>query len=208
MSSLEIDLVTYLSEQSQTAKQKDESQLRAHALVQWLLAHHFPSKIRKSSLPVSVSSPRRGHICIKSTTATMGQTTDEKEGTPTTTPTPIREEDSLDGPKSKWEKNVFQALKKVTVDDLGHMNATELQSSIPAKDKEGRGMMDLQALEKKLCVKVVFDCNETDHVLLVGDEKKLEKKVFVIRNMLSHYHWRLSGTDVAMGKNNKAAASR
>ena len=118
---------------------------------------------------------------------------------------PDRDEDSLEGPKSKWEKNVFQTLKKITVEDLGLMNATELQSSIPQTDKHGRGMLDLYALEKKLSVKVVFD-SQTDHVLLVGDEKKLEKKVFVIRNMLSHYHWRLSGTDVAMGKN-KATSS-
>ena len=79
------------------------------------------------------------------------------------------------------------------------MNASELQLAIPMEDSEGRGMTDLISLEKKLAVKVVFD-QESGHVLIVGDEKKLEKKVFVIRNMISHYHWRLSGTDVAFDK--------
>jgi len=54
--SMEIDLVQPLIQQAQTPKQKHTSPLRAHALVQWLLTHHFPSKIRKSSLPVSVTS--------------------------------------------------------------------------------------------------------------------------------------------------------
>jgi hypothetical protein len=179
--SMEIDLVQPLIQQAQTPKQKDTSPLRAHALVQWLLTHHFPSKIRKSSLPVSVTSPHRGKIFIQ---LTDGST----EGTATCS--------DLDGPK--WEKNVFQALRKITVEDLGNMNATELQSTIPLNDSEGRGMADLYSLEKKLSVKVVFD--RGGHVLLVGDEKKLEKKVFVIRNMLSHYHWRLSGTDVSLAK--------
>ena len=98
-----------------------------------------------------------------------------------------------------WEKGVRLALKKIQVQDLGNMNASELQLAIPMEDSEGRGMTDLISLEKKLAVKVVFD-QESGHVLIVGDEKKLEKKVFVIRNMISHYHWRLSGTDVAFDK--------
>mmetsp|Transcript_6253 Transcript_6253/g.11107 ORF Transcript_6253/g.11107 Transcript_6253/m.11107 type:complete len:92 (-) Transcript_6253:51-326(-) len=49
-------------------------------------------------------------------------------------------------------------------------------------------------MEKKMSVKVVFD-DETGHVFLVGDSKKLEKKCFPIRNMVSHYHWRLSWAD-------------
>ena len=35
------------------------------------------------------------------------------------------------------------------------------------------------------------------HVLLVGAKHKLANKCFVLRNLLSHYHWRLSGRDVA-----------
>jgi len=161
-----------------TAKQKDALLLQAHGLVQWLLTYHFPAKIRKATIPISVSSPHRGKICIQCTDTDTGNC-------------------DLDGPK--WGKNVFQVLKKIKVDDLGHMSATELQSSIPTNDAEGRGVADMNSLEKKLSVKVVFD-RETDHVLLVGDEKKLEKKVFDIRNMLSHYHWRLSGTDVTFEK--------
>jgi hypothetical protein len=95
-----------------------------------------------------------------------------------------------------WEKSIQSTLKKVVADDLGNMNATELVPTIPETDPEGRGMQDLQATEKKLLVKIVFD-EDTGHVFLVGDAKKVEKKCFVLRNMLSHYHWRLSGTDVA-----------
>lgn len=36
-----------------------------------------------------------------------------------------------------------------------------------------------------------------DHVFLVGAKPKLAKKCFKLRNLLSHYHWRLSGRDVA-----------
>jgi hypothetical protein len=187
MTSVDINLVQSLMEQAQTMKQKETCVLRAHALVQWLVTFHFPSKIRKSGLPLSISSPHRGKLFI--------QLTEEAGGSSGTS--------ELDG--SKWEKGVIQALKKIVVEDLGPMSATELQSSIPPTDSEGRGMADLQSLEKKLSVKVVFDVGATDHVLLVGDEKKLEKKVFVIRNMLSHYHWRLSGSDVAF---DKATSSR
>ena len=35
------------------------------------------------------------------------------------------------------------------------------------------------------------------HVKLVGQKKKLERKCGDLRNMLSHYHWRMSGQDVA-----------
>lgn len=193
MTSIEIDLIQYLMSQARTPKQKDTSPLRAHALVQWLLAHHFPSKIRKSPLPIAVTSPHRGQISISmsSTTTSLSPTKTNNDNS-----------DFLEGPK--WEKNVLQALKKITVEDMGNMNAAELQSSIPPNDAEGRGIADLRSLEKKLSVKVVFD-SVTGHVLLVGDEKKLEKKVFVLRNMLSHYHWRLSGTDVAF---DKATSSR
>jgi hypothetical protein len=185
MTSVVIDLVQPLMEQAKTIKQKESCVLRAHALVQWLFTYHFPSKIRKSGLPLSVSSPHRGKISM--------QLTESKEGTDVSS-----SDSALDGPE--WEKGVFQALKKIVAEDLGPMNASELQSSIPPTDSEGRGMADLQSLEKKLSIRVVFDVDETDHVLLVGDEKKLEKKVFVIRNMLSHYHWRLSGSDVAFDK--------
>jgi nitrate reductase NapAB chaperone NapD len=184
---IKIDLLQHLLDQSQNQKQKDTSSLRAHALVQWLLAHHFPSKIRKlshhynkasasKSASLSATSPHRGKVLV-----VLESHTDE----------------TLD--ESDWQKRTFQTIKKINVEDLGNMNAKELQQSIPMNDSDGRGMADLQNLEKKLSVKVVFD-HVTGHVLLVGDEKKLGKKVFVIRNMISHYHWRLSGKDVAFDK--------
>lgn len=179
MASIEIDLLQFLTDQAQTPREKETSALRAHALTQWLLTHHFPSRIRKSDFPASVTSLHRGKIFI--------QVAEPKEGHVTN--------DELE----VWRKNAFQALKKVKAEDLGNMNAAELQKSIPSKDAEGRGTEDLSALEKKLSVKVIFD-SITGHVLLVGDEKKLEKKAFAIRNMLSHYHWRLSGTDVSFAK--------
>ena len=130
------------------------------------------------------------------------------EGTTTTTISGENGANRFELDESDWQKKTFHTIKKIHVEDLGNMNAKELQESIPMDDSDGRGMLDLQNLEKKLSVKVVFD-HVTGHVLLVGDEKKLEKKVFVIRNMISHYHWRLSGKDVAFDKaTGKTTASR
>eukprot|EP00443_Scrippsiella_acuminata_P074732 CAMPEP_0115549208 /NCGR_PEP_ID=MMETSP0271-20121206/94571_1 /TAXON_ID=71861 /ORGANISM="Scrippsiella trochoidea, Strain CCMP3099" /LENGTH=68 /DNA_ID=CAMNT_0002982719 /DNA_START=1 /DNA_END=203 /DNA_ORIENTATION=- len=68
------------------------------------------------------------------------------------------------------------------------MDAADLWSSIPTEDAAGRGKQDLQKIEKELNVKVCF-CDDS-HILLVGAKAKLQKKCFVIRNLLSHYHWR------------------
>lgn len=62
----------------------------------------------------------------------------------------------------------------IVVEDLGNMDATELLPTIPKTDGEGRGMVDLRSMEKKLSVKVVFD-DVTGHVYLVGDAKKIDK---------------------------------
>jgi hypothetical protein len=94
-----------------------------------------------------------------------------------------------------WNKLLGSALKKIIVEDLGQMNANELVATIPLEDSGGRGLQDLQQMEKALQVKVVFCDN--GHVLLVGQKAKLTKKCFTIKNILSHYHWRLSGKDVA-----------
>lgn len=95
------------------------------------------------------------------------------------------------------ETKIRSSLKKTKVEDLGQMQASDLLASIPAEDPHGRGLNDLRAMEKKLSVKAVFDygSNGNGHVYLVGDVKKLEKKVFAMRNLLSHYHWRLSGKE-------------
>ena len=55
----------------------------------------------------------------------------------------------------------------------------------------------VRKIEKELSVKVVFCAAPDPHVLLVGAKAKLAKKCFVLRNLLSHYHGRLSGRDVA-----------
>ena len=106
----------------------------------------------------------------------------------------------LIGPESqKWQKSIQSSLKKIVAEDLGNLSAKSLIPTIPEIDSEGRGMHDLQETEKKLSVKIVFD-EDTGHVFLVGDAKKLEKKCFVLRNILSHYHWRLSGTNCSFSK--------
>ena len=97
--------------------------------------------------------------------------------------------------EARWRKLIAAQVKKVDVEDLGMMDAARLWDAIPEEDGAGRGRRDLEALEKDLSVKAVFSSN--GHVLLVGAKAKLQKKTFVLRNLLSHYHWRLSGRDVA-----------
>mmetsp|Transcript_21903 Transcript_21903/g.54232 ORF Transcript_21903/g.54232 Transcript_21903/m.54232 type:complete len:163 (-) Transcript_21903:890-1378(-) len=92
------------------------------------------------------------------------------------------------------ETKIRSSMKKIKAEDLGQMQATGLLESIPEEDLQGRGLQDLRDMEKKLSVKIFFD-HGGGHVYLVGDAKKLEKKVFAMRNLLSHYHWRLSGRD-------------
>lgn len=178
-----IDVLSTLQVQAKTPKQKDFAHLEAKATIEWLITHYFPAKVRKSNLPVHVVVPTRGTIELRTTYSEASSIKDFLE-----------KKQSFDF--SSWEKGVWAALKKVTVEDLGNMNACDLIKTIPDEDCDGRGMKDLQWYEKKLAVKIVFD-EETGHVLLVGDKKKLGRKVFEIRNMISHYHWRLSGTDIA-----------
>ena len=103
---------------------------------------------------------------------------------------------------ARWSKQAASVLKKIEVEDLGDMDAQNLKEVIPEEDNSGRGMRDLLKLEEELQVKVVFIDNPAEpkqhkHVLLVGAKAKLAKKCLVIRNLLSHYHWRLSGRDVS-----------
>jgi hypothetical protein len=143
---------------------------QAQALVHWVENFHLPSLRRKSS-------DRGVHV---------------------TNPEPGKLLlEGIDAPS--WEKSIRSALKKVVCEDLGHMDASALLPTIPETDSDGRGMRHIELMEKKLSVKVVFD-DETGHVFLVGDSKKLEKKCFDLRNLLSHYHWRLSGRDVSFSK--------
>jgi hypothetical protein len=177
--SSEINLLEPLLQKAKTERQREFAQLESFGLVEWLFLHHFPTKIRKFNLPICVTSPSRGKLLLQ-----------------------IKADDyenELDC--EMWKRGVRMALKKVVVEDLGNLKASELEATIPFEDPEGRGMKDLKSLEKKLAIKVTFD-KDTGHVLLIGDKKKLEKKVFVIRNMISHYHWRLFGTDVAFDQAN------
>ena len=98
--------------------------------------------------------------------------------------------------KDAVKHKIRSSMKKIKAEDLGDMQASDLLASIPEEDPQGRGLQDLRKIEKKLSVKIVFD-EEGGHVYLVGDAKKLEKKVFTMRNLISHYHWRLSGKDVS-----------
>lgn len=100
------------------------------------------------------------------------------------------------------EKKIRSSMKKIQAEDLGNMKAADLLASIPEEDPQGRGLRDLRDMEKKLSVKIVFD-ETRGHVYLVGDAKKLEKKVFSMRNLLGHYHWRLSGKDASQKKSSK-----
>jgi hypothetical protein len=166
----DIDLAEPLVAKANSPQKKQIALAQAQALIDWLQSFHFPSQIRKSKLEnVQIHSSGRGRLLIE-----------------------WKEENN--NSEFSWEKKMQAALKKVVAEDLGNMNATELFSSIPETDSEGRGLSDLRSMEKKMSVKVVFD-DETGHVFLVGDSKKLEKKCFPIRNMVSHYHWRLSGAD-------------
>jgi hypothetical protein len=105
--------------------------------------------------------------------------------------------DNGSGVEAELRRAAKTALKKVDVEDLGPMDAAQLWDCIPEEDGNGRGRQDLRKVEKELSVKVVFCAPPGTHVLLVGAKPKLAKKCFVLRNLLSHYHWRLSGRDVA-----------
>ena len=166
---------------SSTSIDREKEEAKANGLALWLLSYHFPPKIRKcagatqgSGITIGAKSNQRGSIEL------------------------IASSDNAEIDFEEWEDKARAALKKIVVEDLGNMGATELLRSIPQTDGEGRGMVDLRSMEKKLSVKVVFD-DVTGHVYLVGDAKKIDKKCFALRNMFSHYHWRLSGKDVALG---------
>mmetsp|Transcript_5457 Transcript_5457/g.11962 ORF Transcript_5457/g.11962 Transcript_5457/m.11962 type:complete len:196 (+) Transcript_5457:201-788(+) len=151
----------------------------ANGLALWLLAYHFPSKIRKSGTNGNIDNGRGIEARLSSVQGRI-----ELVG-----PSPAFIPD-------EWVKSARLSLKKIKVEDLGYMNASELIGTIPETDDgEGRGLSDLHSIERKRLVKVIFD-DVTGHVYLVGDAKKLEKKCFDLRNLLSHYYWRLSGKDV------------
>lgn len=105
--------------------------------------------------------------------------------------------------REKWTKQIGDALHKLCEEDLGKMDAPDLLQAIHETvntNTGNTGIADLTALENKLNVLVYFDCIEgpdQGHVKLLGAKKKLDKKCADLRTILSHYHWRLSGKDVA-----------
>lgn len=149
----------------------------AQGQAQWMQAFWF-SSVRRKHPSLIISIKEEACVCIQSCQDTLGLVQEQQEEF-----------------ERYWNKQIETALKKIHVEDLGALNTTELKDSIPLEDSEGRGRKDLEALEKKLSVKVVF-CDNNQHVLLVGQKQKLQKKCFVLRSILSHYHWRLSGKDV------------
>jgi hypothetical protein len=171
----EVDLMQHAGSSARGAsaeatKHLAHSRQQTQALVHWVEAFHLPSLCRKAA----------------------------DRGVQVTNPEPgLLLLEGIDAPS--WEKSIRSALKKVVCEDLGNMDASALLPTIPETDSNGRGMHHIELMEKKLSVKVVFD-DETGHVFMVGDSKKLEKKCFDLRNLLSHYHWRLSGRDVSFSK--------
>ena len=164
----------------------------ANGLATWLLTYYFSSKIKKAIsddhciIKTEISKPGFISITCEVTQLTNHEIKIESDMVLSQLKTNLQ---------SAYQKLAYSALKKIIVLDLGYMNAIELMNTIPETDSEGRGMNDLKSMEKKLSVKVIFD-HVTQHVYLVGDAKKLDKKCFALKNMLSHYYWRLSGNDV------------
>jgi hypothetical protein len=134
-------------------------------------------------LPVQQRKHLDFQLAIDGTNLTISRTTHNTDETTTTS--------IID-----WNRLLQTALKKIHVQDLGDLAASELYATIPLQDDaEGRGRADLEAMEKQLAVKVVWLFDD-GHILLVGIRAKLDKKCLVIRNMLSHYYWRLKGKQV------------
>lgn len=144
----------------------------------WLEAFWMPAQQRKHP---------RYKLEIKKTTVSVLAKTEDSDGGSL-----APKEPDMKG-ITDWNKLIQTALKKIQVEDLGELAAQDLLASIPVEDREGRGQKDLEKLEKQLSVKVVF---LEDHILLVGAKVKLEKKCLVIRNVLSHYYWRLKGKQI------------
>ena len=97
---------------------------------------------------------------------------------------------SLD--RAKWQKQVEKDLKKIQIENLGDMGGRK-RSLLASFTSDG--LEKLAEQESEHSVAVVFQ--ENGIILLVGTKAKLTKKCVQLRTLLSHYHWRLSGRDVA-----------
>ena len=152
---------------------KEAAATAAEGEAQWLHSFWFGGQMKKHSVRMSIEG--RSGVRVAG---------------------PLEAGESAEQFEARWLQQIRVAGKKVDVEDLGMMDAARLWDAIPEDDGAGRGRRDLERIEKDLSVKVVF-CLSNGHVLLVGAKAKLQKKTFVLRNLLSHYHWRLSGRDVA-----------
>ena len=214
-----IDFAQFLSSRaafasvSVTEPQQQQQQHRHHvaaALLEWWISYQSTSLIRKTSAVVQIIGTKSNDsVLVLQVLVAKDNDADDEERTATTT---------------KIEDTIRASVKKIEVEDLGAMNAAELVvsmritttvsckdnnshhhhhsstngNSTPKKQQQPQpqqpGIHDLHTLEQQLRVKVVFNTTN-GHVYLVGDAKKLAKKVYPIRNILRHYHWRLSGQE-------------
>ena len=177
----ETDSHVVFSHQFQASADTDTETARREALGQaaWLEAFWLPTQQRKHPNFVLRIEKTEFSVLVKHND---NQSASHADGTSADT-TPI-----------DWNKLLQSSLKKIQVEDLGELAAQDLFDTIPVEDREGRGRKDLEKLEKQLSVKVVF--LEDNHILLVGAKAKLEKKCLVVRNVLSHYYWRLKGKQI------------
>ena len=182
---LAVTVELHTPEATASAVKQDVAATAAEGQAQWLLMHWAPTLKRKH--PVDVALVGRSAIRVQGMQSAEQPYESAAAG--------AGEAETVAAFEETWRKAIVSALKKVAVEDLGLMDAAALLASIPEVDANGRGLQDLRAMEKDLGVKAAFCSNQ--HVLLVGPAPKLSKKCFALRNLLSHYHWRLSGRDVA-----------
>ena len=165
----------------------------------YLSRHWLPSQIRKNKelhIHIDLTPCVSSAVVIETATSTVDHT--------------------------KWERNITKALKNIVCNDYGNMDSSLLLPALK-ESKESKGFLDLCAIELELKVCVIF-CQTGDgddatapttqtesktvsktitkkyipeHVYIVGAAKKLEKKCSDLRNLLTHYHWRLSGRDLS-----------
>ena len=170
VTSFVIDLAASRANGATTGTAQEASARIAEAEAQWLAAFWFGTQQRKHGVQFEIEARHAVRVTGVAT-----------EGAPTF--------------EAHWTRQLLSALKKCESEDIGAMDASSLWEAIPEEDGAGRGRRDLAAMERELSVKAAF-C-EDGHVVLVGAKAKLQKKAFAMRNLLSHYHWRLSGRDVA-----------
>lgn len=172
--------------------QQDAAATAAEGRAQWLLMFWAPTLVKKHE-GVAVSVSGRSTIRLTGELLTFPPRPDStiEEAVDANHELELAAASAF---SEKWRRAIAHALKKADVDDLGHMDAPALLAAIPVADSNGRGLADMRAMERELGVMAAFCFN--GHVLLVGPKAKLARKCFGLRNLLSHYHWRLSGREM------------